>query len=100
MKANRLLEQLNDLPGDLLLEAQPKETRPGFDWKRWGAVAACCCVVLGTVLLAPLFFCQNGTESFQPVDYGQVVNYSDLSFGDTYLPEGLEIDSGNRADSI
>ena len=90
MKANRLLEQLNDLPEDLLLEAQPKGIRPGFGWKRWGAVAACCCVVLGAVLLAPLLFFQNRVEPFQPVDYGEVVNYSTLSFGDTYLPEELE----------
>ena len=100
MKANRLLEQLNDLPEDLLLEAQPKGIRPGFGWKRWGAVAACCCVVLGAVLLAPLLFFQNRVEPFQPVDYGEVVNYSTLSFGDTYLPEGLQIDSGNGTDSI
>ena len=102
MKAKQFLEQINELPDDLLLEAQPKVKpgKVGFSWKRWGGVAVCCCVVLGAVLLVPLSLLGNQTGLPQPVDYSQVVNYSDLSFGDTYLPEGLEISSGNITDSV
>ena len=97
MKAKRFLEQMNDLPDDLLLEAEPKPAKKGFGWKRWSAVAACCCVVLGAALALPQFFPPAGETS--PVNYTEIVPYDSLSFGDTYLPEGLEI-TGNFNASI
>lgn len=96
MKAKDLLYQLNDLPEDLLREAQPpsKSSKNSFPLRRWGMAAACCCLVAGAVLSAPLLFSSTQPESSPPlVDYSQTVQYSDLSFGDTYRPEGLQTSS-------
>ena len=99
MRARGLLEQLNDLPENLLLEAQPKAGRSGFSWRRWTGIAACFCVVAGAALLGVQFWLPAPAEPSPSVDYSQTVNYSDLSFGNTYLPEGLQV-HGNATVSI
>ena len=43
-RAQRLFQSLTDISDDLILEAQPVKSRR-TSWLRWGAVAACLCII-------------------------------------------------------
>lgn len=53
MKKERFLELMNNIDDDLILraeQAKPKQRRTKTLWVKWGVVAACLCLSVGTVL--------------------------------------------------
>lgn len=70
MKANDLLDLIGDVDERLIAEAKTEQKHSG--WVRWGAIAACCCLLVGSVTIGQRFLSQPEMGSGTPVAGGAV----------------------------
>lgn len=85
MKSEKILRAIGEIDEQLVREAEPQEKRRGArSWKKWAALAACLCLVVGVgVFAGPRLLRSEDTLAVDHVAYGVTVNgilYFPISF--------------------
>ena len=63
-QSERLFEAISHLNDEILDPAlEPRRRKTKYHWKRWAALAACLCLVVGVVRLLPLLGGRSGSDS-------------------------------------